>query len=118
MYSRNLSQTRGLSLEGWELEPYRQGVVCRDRPFEELPPCLPGSSAMPITEFLSGHLFDRESERVLGIAFEMACVALRTGDRDVKQAITTKLIALAKTGERNPDILCEEVLKDIHQPQE
>jgi hypothetical protein len=73
---------------------------------------------MPITEFLSGHLFDRESERVLGIAFEMACVALRTGDRDVKQAITTKLIALAKTGERNPDILCEEVLKDIRRPQQ
>jgi hypothetical protein len=29
-----------------------------------------------------------------------------------------KLIALAKTGERNPDILCEEVLKDIRRPQQ
>jgi hypothetical protein len=27
---------------------------------------------MPIAEFLSGYRFDRESERVLGIAFEMA----------------------------------------------
>jgi hypothetical protein len=73
---------------------------------------------MPIAEFLSGHRFDRESERVLGIAFEMACIALRTGDCDVKQAIATKLLALAKAGERNPDILCEEVLKDIRQSQQ
>jgi hypothetical protein len=51
--------------------------------------------------------------------FEMVCIALRTGDCDdgVNQAIATKLIALAKTGERNPDILCEEVLKDIRLPQ-
>jgi hypothetical protein len=50
----------------------------------------------------------------------MVCLALRTGDCDqgVKQAIATKVIALAKTGERNPDILCEEVLKDIRTPQQ
>ncbi len=75
---------------------------------------------MPITPFLDGHRFDRESERVLGVAFEMVCVALRTGDCDdgAKQAIATKLIALTKADERNPDILCEEVLKDIRQPQQ
>jgi hypothetical protein len=75
---------------------------------------------MPITPFLDGHRFDRESKRVLGVAFEMLCIALRTGDCDdgVKQAIATKLIALAKAGERNPDILCEEVLKDIRRPQQ
>jgi hypothetical protein len=51
----------------------------------------------------------------------MVCIALRTGDcddDDIKQAIATKLIALVKAGERNPDILCEEALKDIHKPQE
>jgi hypothetical protein len=75
---------------------------------------------MPITPFLDGHRFDRESKRVLSVAFEMFCIALRTGDCDdhVKQAIATKLIALAKAGERNPDILCEEVLKDIRRPQQ
>jgi hypothetical protein len=36
----------------------------------------------------------------------------------IKEAIAEKLIALAKTGERNPDILCEEVLKDIRRPQQ
>ena len=32
---------------------------------------------------------------------------------DVKQAIANKIIALAKTGERNPDVLCEQALREI-----
>jgi hypothetical protein len=73
---------------------------------------------MPITPFLDGQRFDPETTRVLGVALEMVCIALRTGDcgDDIKQAIATKLIALAKVGERNPDILCEEVVKDIRRP--
>ena len=73
---------------------------------------------MPITSFLNGEDFDPETTRVLGVAFELTCVALRTGDcaDDVKQAIANKIIALAQAGERNPDILCEQVLKDIRRP--
>ena len=50
----------------------------------------------------------------------MVCLALKTGDCDdyVKQAIATKLITLAKAGERDPDRLCEEVVKDIRTPQQ
>jgi len=75
---------------------------------------------MPITPFLNGELFDPESRRVLRVALEMVCIALRTEDCDegVQQAIAKKLIALVKAGERNPDILCEEALKDIRQPQQ
>jgi hypothetical protein len=75
---------------------------------------------MPITPFLNGERFDPESTRVLSVALEMVCIALRVGDCDdgVKQAIATKLIALIKAGERNPDIVCEEALKDIRQPQQ
>jgi hypothetical protein len=74
---------------------------------------------MPITPFLHGEQFDAETRRVLGVALEMSCIALRTGDCDdgVRQAIPSKIIELAKAGERNPDILCEEVLKDIRGPQ-
>ena len=45
----------------------------------------------------------------------MVCIALRVGDCDdgVKQAIASKIIEFAEAGERNPDILCEQVLKDI-----
>jgi hypothetical protein len=70
---------------------------------------------MPITPFLNGEKFDSETRRVMGVALEMACLALRTGDcaDDVKQAIANKIIALAKTGVRSPDALCEQVLKDI-----
>jgi hypothetical protein len=73
---------------------------------------------MPIIPFLDGERFDPETTRVLGVALEMACIALRIGDceDDIKQAIATKLIALTKAGERNPDILCEEVVKDIRRP--
>ena len=74
---------------------------------------------MPITPFLDGERFDLEGERVLRVAFEMVCIALRVGDCDdhVKQAIA-KLITLAKSGEQNPDTLCEETLKDIRTPQQ
>ena len=74
---------------------------------------------MPIRFFLKGEQFDQESIRILGVAFEQVCIALRTGDcaDDVKQAIANKIIDLAKTGERNPDLLCERALKDIRRPQ-
>jgi hypothetical protein len=75
---------------------------------------------MPITPLFDCERFDQETRRVLGVAFEIVCIALRTGgcDDGIKQAIATKLIALAKAGERNPDVLCEEALKDIRRPQE
>jgi hypothetical protein len=75
---------------------------------------------MLISQFLDGERFDEETRRVLGIAFEMTCIALRVGHStdDVRQAVADKIIALAKAGERNPDRLCEEVLKDIRTPQQ
>jgi hypothetical protein len=72
---------------------------------------------MPIISFFGGERFDPETTRIMSVALELVCVALRlrTGDCDegVKQAIATKIIARAKAGERNPDVLCEQVLKDI-----
>jgi hypothetical protein len=70
---------------------------------------------MPIRPFLNGARFDPETTRVMGVALEMVCVALRIGERDdeVKRTIATKIIDLAKAGERNPDRLCEKVLQDI-----
>ena len=70
---------------------------------------------MPITPFPNDARFDPETTRVIGVALEMTCLALRTGDCDdgVREAIVIKIIELAKTGERNPDVLCERALKDI-----
>jgi hypothetical protein len=70
---------------------------------------------MPIGPFLYGERPDPETKRLLSVAFEMTCIALRVEGSDdfVKQAIAAKIIELAKTGERNPDILCEQALKEI-----
>ena len=70
---------------------------------------------MPITPFLNGQKFDAETRRVLGVAFELVCVALRTedGDDDVKQCIASQIIELASDGECNPDVLCERALELI-----
>ena len=75
---------------------------------------------MPITPFLNGERFDAETHRVLGVAFEMTCIALRIGESsdDVKQAIANKIIELAKAGEHNPDLLSERVLADIRRPED
>jgi hypothetical protein len=74
---------------------------------------------MPIRPNLNGERLDPETMRILGVAFGMVCIALRTGDCDdfAKQAIARKIIVPAKAGERNPDILCEQALKDICGPQ-
>jgi hypothetical protein len=69
---------------------------------------------MPIRPFLNGEQFDQETVRILGVAFEQVCIALRIGDcgDEVKNAIANRIIELAKTGERNPDQLCERALED------
>jgi len=42
-----------------------------------------GSATMPITPYLKGpYYFDLETRRALGIALEMACIALSAGDDD------------------------------------
>jgi len=70
---------------------------------------------MPITPFLDDTKFDPEAKRVLGLAFEMARVALRLADRGdlTNEVIAKRIIELAKAGERNPDLLCEGVLKEF-----
>ncbi len=72
---------------------------------------------MPITPFLGGATFDPETKRVMGVAFEMVCAALHLLDRGdlAKESIAKRIIELAKTGERNPDLLCEGVLKEFRE---
>ena len=74
---------------------------------------------MAITPYLKGpYYFDLDTRRALGAALEMACIALHTGydDDNVRRTIADKLIALSKTGERNPDVLCEQALEDMWRP--
>ena len=51
---------------------------------------------MPIQPFLNGVQFDQETVRILGLAFEQVCIALRIGDcgDDLKNAIAPRLFLL------------------------
>src|SRR5262249_39168699 len=75
---------------------------------------------MPITPYLKGpYYFDLETRRALGIALEMACIALSTadGDEDVRRSMADKLIALARTGERTAGVLCDMAEEAICRPE-
>jgi hypothetical protein len=70
---------------------------------------------MPIRPHLHGKKFDQETIRVMGLAYEMALVALRLGDRGdlANDVIAGKIIKLAEAGERDPERLCEGVLQEF-----
>jgi hypothetical protein len=70
-----------------------------------LPPVISGRVVMPISPYLDGERFDPETKRLLGLAFELVRVVLKTGDcdDDVYRAIARKLIDLNKAGEHNPE---------------
>lgn len=72
---------------------------------------------MPITPFLGDMSFDPETKRVMGVALEMARVALGPADRGdaADEIIAKRIIELAKAGERNPDLLCEGALKEFRE---
>jgi len=72
---------------------------------------------MPVTQFLDNCKFDPEAKRVMGVAFEMARAALQVGDQGnlINERIAKRIIELAKTGELNPDLLCEAVLQEFRQ---
>jgi hypothetical protein len=72
---------------------------------------------MPIRAYLdSSHKFDGETIRQMGIAFEMALASLRaTPDWNdpIRAAFAQCIIALAKAGERDPELLCDGALRAL-----
>lgn len=83
-----------------------------------LPPVTRSAPPCPLTIYLDGYKPDPETKRVMGVAFELARVALRLADRDdpAIAILAKRIIALAKEGERNPDLLCERALRDLRAP--
>jgi hypothetical protein len=68
---------------------------------------------MPITPFLGDQKFDPEATRIMGVAFEMARATVK---RDwgchvyASHILAKRIIELAKDGERNAHVLCEQAL--------
>jgi hypothetical protein len=72
---------------------------------------------MPISPYLDGFPFDAEAKRVMGIAFEMTCVALRVNRTDpIAEKVAKRIIQLAKNGERNPDRMGDDALDAVRRP--
>jgi hypothetical protein len=56
----------------------------------------------------------RRSKRIMGVAFEIAHAAVERDWGDYADAtIAKRIIELAKGGERNLDVLCEQALKGL-----
>jgi hypothetical protein len=56
---------------------------------------------------------DAETNRVLDVALEMTRAALGLADNFADGIIARQIVELSRTGERNPDLLCEGVLKKL-----
>ena len=67
---------------------------------------------MPITPFLGDEKFDPETTRIMGVAFEMARAAVKRewGGIYASNIIAKRIVELAKAGERDPQVLCEQAL--------
>ena len=67
---------------------------------------------MPIRPYLNGHMFDAETVRRLGIAFEITRAGLKVEEWDEpgKAIIAGKLIEFAEQGERDPERLADRAL--------
>jgi hypothetical protein len=68
---------------------------------------------MSITPYLDGLEVDPETKRVLGAALEMTRVFLGIADDFANGIIAKQIIELAKAGERNPDLLCEDAIEKL-----
>jgi hypothetical protein len=71
---------------------------------------------MPVSQFLSRPNADLETRRIVGVAFELALLALRVDRSDpAAERIARKIVQVANDGERNPDLVCERTLDDFRQ---
>jgi len=67
-----------------------------------------------ITRYPDAANVDPETKRVLDVALEMTRISLGLEDDFANGMIAKQIIEIAKTGERNPDLLCEGALKKLH----
>jgi hypothetical protein len=70
---------------------------------------------MSITPYLNEFDADPETKRVLAVALEMTRISLGLTDDLANGMIAKQLIEIAKTGERNPNLLCEGALKTLRE---
>ena len=70
---------------------------------------------MSITPYLDELDADPETKRVLAVALAKTRVSLGLTDNLADGIIAKQIVELAKTGERNPDLLCEAAFNKLYQ---
>jgi hypothetical protein len=70
---------------------------------------------MPITPYLDDFDVGPETKQVLKVALKMTRVSLGLEDDFANGIIAKRVIEIANTGERNPDLLCEGALKKLRE---
>jgi hypothetical protein len=72
-----------------------------------------GANMSRVIELFTESSFDAEAVTVLCDAYDRACTTLRnTGQPEiVNEVLAQQIIAIARTGERDPERLCERALK-------
>ena len=68
---------------------------------------------MACASYLGGFDVDAETHRVVDVALEMTRAALGLSDDFANGIIARQIVELARTGERNPDLLCEGALEKL-----
>jgi len=68
-----------------------------------------------IIPFLDGAAFDAVHVEAMGRAFDKAAAALHDKGQPtvVREVIAKRIIEIAKTGERDPDKMCERALRAL-----
>lgn len=75
-----------------------------------LPPAKPKRTDLTIRDFIRGGVFDPAATEAMGRAFELVCKAKPKASR---QLIATRIIELAKAGERDAAKLSEKVISEL-----
>ena len=70
---------------------------------------------MPIRQVLGNLTFEPADVEAMERALEAACVVLRLSKREdsLRQIVARKVIEVAVTGERDPEVLCQMVVSEL-----
>jgi len=70
---------------------------------------------MPIRQVIGNLAFEPADVEAMERALEAACVVLRLSKREdsLRQIVARKVIEVAATGERDPEILCQRVVSEL-----
>jgi len=70
---------------------------------------------VPIYQFLKDSDFGPEETKIIGAAYQRACeeLGLTNKSEQIKQLVAKRVLAIAQTGERNPQWISDRVVRDF-----